>query len=273
MKGAKGEAGTVNQTAMDTFGTVRLAVGWGARKDRMPVGAVVVRRHNQGPRTRYCRYIKVQMHGGPQQKWRPYARWWWQKHHGPIPAGKIVLHRDGDELNDNPKNLILGTPGIKLVLAHQRAPGWSREQHRRAAEGCAEFNRRNGRINRAKNFLSGYWYPIVDEMGVILNVPFRRRKRLLACFGIDVTRYPANGHGKKPGSEVQRALTAARVRPARGHELSLPRYGNYCLMEPSSKACTGPMSGSVMQLMAQLERMGVWMAAQEYARKDLSERK
>jgi hypothetical protein len=33
------------------------------------------------------------------------------------------------------------------------------------------------------------------------------------------------------------------------------------------------MSGSVMQLMAQLERMGVWMAAQEYARKDLSERK
>jgi hypothetical protein len=162
---------------------------------------------------------------------------------------------------------------MKLVIVHKRNPKWSREQHGRAAAGCAEFNRRNGRINRAKNFLKNYWYPVIDEMGVILNVPFRRQKRLLASFGIDVSKYPSNGHGKKPASEVQRALRFCRVRPVKSPDLSLRRYSTYCLLDPASKECRGPMSGSVGQLVAQLERMEIWPFAEKYANKDLTERR
>lgn len=260
-------------TAVDSYGTLRSAVGWGARKDTLPVGAVVIRQHNHGTRIRYRRFIKVRMDGGPQQKWRPYARWWWQQNKGEIPVGKLVLHKDGDELNDDPKNLILGTSGMKLVLAHKRDPKWSKEQHRLAASGCAEWNRRNGRINRASNFLQKYWYPVIDDMGVILNIPFRRRKRILACFGSDVSRYPANGHGKNQGSVIQKLLRGTQVRPTKGSDLSLKRYGTYCLMEPTSKRCTGPMSITVAQLVAHLGKMGIWESAVKHAARDLRERK
>lgn len=239
----------------------------------MDVGTVVIRRDTDpGGRIRASRYVKVRDSGPPGQRWILYARWWWEKHRGAVPHGELVLHKDGDGLNDEPSNFILGTPGMKLQIAH-RDRQWSRDQHRRAAAGCAEFNRRIGRIHRARNFLKNYWYPVIDDMGVILNIPFRKRKRVLACFGVDVSKYPANGHGKKPHSVVQRALGACRARPVRSSELSLKRYGNYCLFDPASKKYSGPMPCSVGQLVAQLERMGLWSFAEKYAKKDSMERR
>lgn len=236
----------------------------------MPVGTVVIR---QRKATRLVRYVKVRKDGPSSRRWILYARWWWEKHKGPIPARKIVFHLDGDQLNDKPENLALGTPGTKLVLAHRRDPAMSKANHRRINQIRGELNRQNGRINRSKNFLKNYWYPVVDEMGVILNVPFRRRKRVLASFGIDVSKYPSNGRGSRPDSQVQRTLRFCRVRPVNSRELALRRYSTYCLADPASGNFTGPMSVSADRLIAQLERMQIWPHAVKYAKKDLVERK
>lgn len=254
--------------AKDPFGAIRNGEGKGIPKVTLPLLTVVIRKHNGYE----ARFIKTRMDGESCRRWRPFARWWWEKNRGPVPPGQLVLHEDGDELNDDPKNLVLGTPGMKLKLAHERDPRWSREQHGRAAAGCAEFNRKNGRINRAANFLKNYWYPVNDDLGVILNVPFRKRKRMLSCFGVDVSRYPKNGHGKNPGSTVQRALRSCRIKPVRSVDLALRRYSTCCLIDPVSKECRGPLSMSVSRLIGQLEGMGIWATAEKYARKDLRDR-
>lgn len=252
----------------DPFGAIRNGEGKGICKTTLPLGTVVIRKKHG----RQCRFVKIRMDGEPGRRWKPFARWWWEKNKGSIPKGQLVLHKDGDELNDDPKNLVLGTPGMKLVFAHRRDPQWSKEQHGRAAAGCAERNRRIGRINRARNFLKNYWYPVVDDLGVILNVPFRKRKRLLGCFGVDVSRYPANGLGKHAHSQVQRALRSVRIRPVKSVHLTERAYSTHCLIDPVSKECRGPLSMSVDQLVKQLERMGLWAVAEKQARRDLTDR-
>jgi HNH endonuclease len=256
------------RAAQDPWGAIRNGEGKGINKTTLPLGAVVIRKHNGHE----SRFIKIRMDGESGRRWMPYAKWWWEKNRGPLPPGHLVLHKDGDPLNDDPKNLVAGSPGLKLVFAHQRDPAWSRAQHERAAAGCAEWNRQNGRANRDRNFIKNYWYPVVDNLGVILNVPFRKQKRLLACFGVDVSRYPANGRGKKAGSAMQRVLRSSPVRPVPARELGLRRFATYCLIEPVSKSCRGPMSMSAAQLIAQLERMGIWEISVKQARRDLKDR-
>lgn len=252
----------------DPFGAIRNGEGKGIPKVTLPLLTIVIRKHGNYE----ARFIKIRMDGESGRRWRPFARWWWEKNRGPVPPGQLVLHKDCDELNDDPKNLVLGTPGMKLKFAHEQNPEWSREQHRRAAAGCAEFNRKNGRINRAQNFLKYSWYPVVDDLGVIFNIPFLKQKRMLACFGVDVSRYPANGHGKNPHSVVQRALRSCRIKPVRSADLALRRYSTYCLIDPVSKECRGPLSMGVEQLVANLDRMGLWATAQKQARRDPKER-
>lgn len=235
--------------AKDEFGAVRNGEGKGIPKVALPLGSVTIRLDLGIP----SRYVKVRMGGRPGSRFVQYGKWWWEKNKGPVPKGLFVLHADGDLMNDDPKNFVLGTSGMKLVLAHQRDEKWSREQHRRAAAGCAERNRKVGRINRAENFLKQYWYPVVEAMGVILNVPFRRRKRLLASFGSDISRYPKSGGGKHPTSEVQKALRFARVKPVRSADLSLRRFSTYCLLDPLTGQFQGPMGHTKGQIIAQLE--------------------
>lgn len=255
--------------ARDPYGALQNGQGKGIPKVTLPLGTVVIRKHNGA----LGRFVKIRMGGVAGRRWMHYAKWWWEKNKGPVAPGRIVVHVDGDQLNDDPKNFAVGTPGIKLALVHKRDPEWSRWQHRRAARKCADFNRARGRINRAENFLKNWWYPVVDEMSVIFNVPFRKRKRLLAGFGIDVSGYPMNGHGKKPASRVQRALQSCRVRPTKSEDLSLRRYSTYCLIDPVSRDFRGPISARMDQVVAQLDRMGVWAAAEECAKKDLKYRR
>lgn len=253
----------------DPYGAIQNGQGKGIPKVTLPLGTIVIRKHNGA----LGRFVKVRMGGRSGRRWMHYARWWWEKNRGQVPPGELVVHVDGDQLNDDPKNFAVGTPGTKLDLAHKRDPKWSRWQHRRAALGCAKLNRHRGRIHRAENFLKNYWYPVVDEMSVILNVPFRKRKRLLAGFGVDVAGYPMNGLGKKPSSRVQRALVSCGVRPTKSADLSLRRYSTYCLIDPVSREFRGPISARMDQVVAQLDRMGVWAPAEECAKKDLRYRK
>lgn len=81
-----------------------------AARNWRPVGAIVVwagskkgARHKRRPR----RMIKVRDEGPRAQQWVPYARYLWERDHGPVPEGCFVGHRDNDPLNDDPSNLIL----------------------------------------------------------------------------------------------------------------------------------------------------------------------
>lgn len=254
----------------DPLSAVRLGHQKGVFKTVLPVGSIVIRRET-GTDKRHqfqVRYIKVRMDGPPRFRWMQYSRWWWEKNRGPVPTGRIVVRKDGDTLNDDPDNLILGTAATKLKIAHSDI-GWSREQHRRAAAGIARHNRMVGHVRRLKRYIPAYWYPVVDDMSVILNVPFRRRKRLLACFGTDVSKYPANGHG----SIVRKLLEASKVRPVQGKNLSGGIYQSYCKLDPVSKIVKGPISTEIHQIVLQLSRMRIWELAEKYGRKELQLRK
>ena len=37
---------------------------------------------------------------------RTYARWIWEQHHGEIPAGYTIHHKDGNRINDRIENLM-----------------------------------------------------------------------------------------------------------------------------------------------------------------------
>lgn len=257
----------------DPYGAVRMAATKRCRKDPMPLGTVVIRCEIANGRRRYTRYVKVSLKGPEQKRWMQYSRWWWEKNRGPIPKGMLVLRKDGQTLNDSPDNLLLGTPGMKLVLAHKRDERWSKEQHARAAAGTAKDNRRRGQENRFWNFIKGYWYPVVDSVGIVLNIPFRRRKRLIASFGGDVSNYPKSGHGKHPGTAVQEALKTILVRPVKSPDLFSVQCKNYGVIDPYTKEVRGPMSSTFREISTQLERMGIWKIAEKYARKEFRERK
>lgn len=42
-----------------------------------------------------------------RHRWIPYAHYIWEKENGPVPKGRLVVHDDGNRLNDSPDNLIL----------------------------------------------------------------------------------------------------------------------------------------------------------------------
>lgn len=253
---------------------LRSAPGRGCRKDYMPVGTVVIRadRSSSGRRVK-TRYIKINDAFPTGKRWIPYARWWWEENKGPVPKGLRVLRKDGNTLNDDPSNLFLGTPGQNLHAAHQRDPEWSKKQRARAAAGAADHDRQRGRVFRARSFVKNSWYPVVDSMSVILNLPFRKRKRVLGVFGMDVSLYPANGHGKKRGSVIQTLLERSPVRPVKAEELSDRRYQTYAVVDPYHGLARGAMSCTTDQLIKQLDRMGIWKPAEKAAKRDQKEKR
>lgn len=209
----------------DRYGAVRNGQGKGIHKVTLPLGTITIRKGNKGGSK--VRMIKIRMDGPTGLRWINYARWWWEKNRGPVPPGKLVLHEDGRSLNDRPENLVLGGPADKVLLAH-RDPEWSRRQHERAAAACGEWNRFTGKLNRLKKIMAGYWYPVLDSEGVILNVPFRKRKPLLAWFGIDVSVYPTNGHARK----FLEKLDSSAIRPVKGCDLGNGLLGTYVRIDP-----------------------------------------
>ena len=65
-----------------------------------PVGAITIRIDNRGKPTRH---IKI----AEPHTWEYYSRYTWkQTRKREIPKGFIVYHKDGNQLNDNPQNLI-----------------------------------------------------------------------------------------------------------------------------------------------------------------------
>lgn len=114
--------------------------GAAARKYKA-LGAITVRGDHPKRRCRpgrpkaACRrrFIKVKDWGRPQGRWMPYARWLWQRHRGAVPHGYIIIHADGDTMNDHPANLRLISRRNHLAYQQARNPEMAIKQHRKAA--------------------------------------------------------------------------------------------------------------------------------------------
>lgn len=238
---------------------------------RMPVGTVVVRRQFDNGRDVEERWVKVSDTGPGEKRWMPYARWWWEKNRGPVPAGKGVIHVNGDRMDDSPGNLAVGGPGDRMRLAHLNDPEMSRRNRRSCGRGAAEFNRRNGKMRRLRAPLSKYFYPVLEKERVVLNCPFRRRAKLLAHFGADVSRIPASGHGP----EVDRAIEEAGVLPVQGAELSGDRYAGFLRVDPELGVPDpgAPEARNHESRLRALKDTAVWRKAERAAALDLKDRK
>ena len=65
-----------------------------------PVGTIVIRIDNRG---KPVRHIKI----AEPHKWDYYSRYIWEKtRKRDVPKNHIIYHQDGNQLNDNPENLI-----------------------------------------------------------------------------------------------------------------------------------------------------------------------
>lgn len=134
------------------------------------------------------RKIKVRMQGRPQDRWMDYARWWWLKHRGAVPAGKRIAHLDGNTLNDSPENLAALAPADVAFLWHERDPQGSERNFAKMKEACAQVNRLRGRIRREQGWLARRWYAVDLERGLIVNRPQRSLWMVLAEAGAEINR-------------------------------------------------------------------------------------
>lgn len=146
-----------------------------------PVGTIRVRREKTCP----VRFIKVTDKGPPQGQWMRYARWWWLQNKGPIPAGKMVIHVDGDSLNDDPKNLILGTASDKMYLSHKNDPEMSARNRIACSAATAEHNRLRSRVRRTLGWLPTRWYGVDHVNRCIHNQPSKVRAGVWRQLGFD----------------------------------------------------------------------------------------
>lgn len=177
----------------------------------VPVGTIVIRRHNKSR----ARYVKVRMRGRQNERWRPYARWWWEQHRGPVPEGKRVLHADGDTLNDDPSNLILGTADDVLMLSRDWDPGLDDRNRINCARGAAESNRVRAMGRRIREWLPSRWYAVDHAGQIVVNDPKKKR----AAIWPDEIRFAGtrNGHGADaaavgfPGLGLAEAIVLATL--------------------------------------------------------------
>ncbi len=156
-------------------------------KTPLPIGSVQIRTHSHRVRTRM---IKIDER---PSRWMNYAKWWWERNRGTIPKGMRVVHRDGNVLNDDPENYVLCTAGDVAYLARIWDPTLNERNRLAVTAATAECNRLRGRINRARNFLHAYWYPVDLAGQTIHNRPYRSRAALYRAYGVPITT-DVNGH-------------------------------------------------------------------------------
>lgn len=124
------------------------------------VGTVVVRtdrptRRFAGKRQRSGRpirgpkrkWIKITDSGPYHRRWIPLARWLWRKWHGPIPRGYVIVHADGDTMNDTPENLVCLSRGEAM---RRRRQAWQYEQIMQANAKAARLQKSEKRRRMAK---------------------------------------------------------------------------------------------------------------------------
>lgn len=158
------------------------------RRDALPIGRIKIRRRRRSSGKGFIevRFIKVSDSGPKGRRWIPLAKYTWEQLHGPVPVGKRVVHVDGNTLNDNPTNYALMTAGEVIRHCHELDPLMSEENRlgQKRRQATAEHNRLRGRIRRATGFLPSRWYLVDIEQCIVVDQPFRSRRKLAAAFGV-----------------------------------------------------------------------------------------
>jgi len=144
-------------------------------RETAPVGTIRVRKHSK---RNSVRMVKVSLDGPPGRRWMTLARFTWLNTRGPIPDGMRVIHADGNPLNDDPENYILGTAGDVAFLAREWDPGLDASNAAAVAIATAKCNRDRSRIRRALEYLPTRWYAVDVAGGHVINDPYRSRVAL-----------------------------------------------------------------------------------------------
>jgi len=138
--------------------------GQAARKYR-PVGTIVARlegltrRQRRGGRPPKAsnrprrRYIKVSDIGPPAKRYMAYARWLWQEANGPLPDGLVIVHLDGEFMNDDLANLAPATRAQSMRLMRKLRPEIEVLRHRKCA--AAQRKLRGGPRRSARRLGNG----------------------------------------------------------------------------------------------------------------------
>jgi hypothetical protein len=137
-----------------------------------PVGTVRLRDAGNG---QLVRMVKIRLDGVSGLRWIPFAKWWWERNRGPVPAGRRICHADGDLLNDEPSNLVALTPGEVFNLYHRLDPEMSRRNHAACGRAAARLNRERSRRRREAQWFPLRWYAVDFATHRIHNVPRRMR--------------------------------------------------------------------------------------------------
>lgn len=109
-------------------------------KNHLPVGSVRVRRSHKGKKP----YIWEKV--AEPDKWRMKHVLEWERHNGPVPAGKIVVFADGDTLNTDISNLIMVSRSQHAVMNRWNIKGCDKEH----AETAANIANLKIQISKAK---------------------------------------------------------------------------------------------------------------------------
>lgn len=135
---------------------------------------------------RRYRAIKV-LDDRQQPVWKPYANHVYAAHHGPIPPGRRVIHADGNSLNDDPQNLILGTAADTLFVALEQ-PDVEARRVKKLAKVNAKRNHEVAALNRAFRILRREWYLVIHPKRFIRVLPAATCRELLDLFSLPTHR-------------------------------------------------------------------------------------
>lgn len=160
-----------------------------------PVGTIRVRRKS---RQTSCRFIKV----AEPSTWIAYARWLWERDRGPVPEGMQVLHRDGDSMNDDPQNLILGGHADRAFLFQSRSDANFRRSMSACRAGCRKHNVERAVARDLAGEIRGTKWYAIDV----------REKRIIGPFGRSVwMAYGTLGVATPPGRPNRGSWIAAQL--------------------------------------------------------------
>lgn len=86
--------------------------------NKLPVGSVCIRKETHTGLKRA--WVKV----SEPNVWKKRAVVVWEAHHGPVPRGHVVHHRDRNSLNDEPNNLVALTRRRHAAVHKEDLHAW-----------------------------------------------------------------------------------------------------------------------------------------------------
>lgn len=135
--------------------------------DALPLGTKRQRRRSRKRPVQW--FVRVSYHGTKWEQWRPVAQVVYEQHHGPIPHGQRVEHRDGDSLNDHPANLILSNER-RMERLEFKHPGFRKRLKAAARHPVIRSNKRRRRIAAAQIDLAA-WYLVLPWSKAVVWMP------------------------------------------------------------------------------------------------------